>query len=99
MDYELCRHTREEDCNCPRTMKSCEERHLKKKMSDMEYLAVIRNREIQQLEKDVRMERLECRKLRARNQEQAIKNNDILDENQRLKEERQRLADQLALIR
>ena len=65
----------------------------------MEYLAVLRNKEIQQLEKDVRTARLECQKLRIRNQEQAVKNNDILDENQLLKEERQRLADQLALIR
>ena len=99
MDYELSRHTRGEDCNCPRTVTACEERRLKKKMSDSEYIAVLRDREIQQLEKDVRIARLECQKLRKRNDERALENNNLLDKNQRLKEKRQRLADQLALIR
>ena len=61
----------------------------------MEYVAVLRDREILQLEKDVRTARIGCQKLKTKNREMSVRNNITLDENKHLREERQRLTDLL----
>ena len=95
MEYELSHHTLEELCNCPMTLKSCEERSLKRKISDMEYILTLRGKEIQKLETEVRAARVECRKLCATRSELTLENNNLRNENQCVRDERQRLADQL----
>ena len=81
MDYKLIHHTHEESCNCPKTLRACNKRSLKRKISDMEYMMLLRNKEVQKLETEVWAARIECQKLCTSNNERALENNNLLNKN------------------